>query len=231
MDSKERLSFYEKIYLQELERREKINMRLNLPLAISVALIGLLAFMLKNTPPEMIGFWPLIFWGLFAASCAALIIGFIFFRLCWFGHTDQLMPTAQDVENYYITLKAHYGPYEGAENNTSISFRNFLLDGYLKYSTTNATNNDRRTYNLYRTTVSITAALSLAFLSFVPFQLSTLAYETSQKNKDTVNMTDNRQPPPPPPGPGPRNVKGEVPRPSQPSQPPIPRTPPVVKKP
>jgi len=228
LDSKERLSFYEKIYLQELERREKINTRLNLPLAISVALIGLLAFMLKNTPPEMVGFWPITFWILFAASCLALIVGFIFFRLCWFGHTDQLMPTAQEIENYYVTLKTHYAPYDDADNNTSISFRDFLLDGYLKYSTTNATNNDRRTYNLYRTTVSITAALSLAFLSFVPFQLSTLAYETNQKNKETVNMTDNRQPPPPPPPPGPRNVKGEVPR---PLPPPVPRIPPVVKKP
>lgn len=228
MDAKERFNFYEKIYLQELERREKINTRLNLPLAISVALIGLLAFMLKNTPPEMVGFWSIIFWVLFVASCLALIFGFAFFRLCWFGHTDQLMPTAQEIENYYLTLKAHYAPYDDADNNINNSFRDFLLGSYLKYSTTNSANNDRRTYNLYRTTVSITAALSLAFLSFVPFQLSTLAYQTSQQNKDPVNMTDKKLPPPPPLPPGPRNVRGEVPK---PSPPPTPRSPPIVKQP
>ncbi len=228
MEIKERLSCYENLYLQELERKEKINARLNLPLAISVALIGLLAFMLKNTPTEMVGFWPIIFWFFFAASCLSLIIGFVFFRLCWFGHTDQLMPTAQEIENYYQTLKAHYAPYDDAKNNTNIVFRDFLFDGYLKYSTINAINNDRRTYNLYRTTVSITVALSFAFLSFAPFQLSTLDYKANQRNMETASMTDNRQPPPPPPPPGSRNVKGNV---TLPSAPPPPKIPPVVKKP
>lgn len=188
MESKERLAYYEKTYLQELDRREKINARLNLPLVISVALIGLLAYMLKNTPPELTGWGREVFWGLFLISCLSLVSAFLFFRLCWFGHTDQLMPTAQEIEDYYQVLKEHYKPYPDSKRHIADAFSRFLMAGYLQYATTNAVNNDRRTYRLYQTTVSITAALLFAFLSFIPFQFSAIAESYIKQHANEVSI-------------------------------------------
>ena len=45
--------FYEKLYFQELDRREKLSARLNVPLAVMVATVGFLSFMLNNAPTEL----------------------------------------------------------------------------------------------------------------------------------------------------------------------------------
>lgn len=220
MNRDDRLALYEKLYLQEVDRREKISTRLNLPMAISVALLGLLSFLVQNLSPTITGAWQIVFWIFYIAACAALICAFIFFRLSWFGHTDLLMPTADDIEDHYKVLESHYAPYEHSEQNTSDAFRVFLSESYQSYATKNAINNDRRSYNLYRATVAITTAVCLAFVSLIPFQLAQKSTMNNQPIQEKISMT-TQQPPPPPSGPGPRNVKGDVPIPKRPAPAPL----------
>lgn len=55
MNQEQLFAFYEKLYFQELERREKLSARLNVPLAILVAVIGFLSFMLNSAPTGITG--------------------------------------------------------------------------------------------------------------------------------------------------------------------------------
>lgn len=211
MNSDERSKLYEKLYAQELERKEKINARLNLPLAISVALVGLLSFMVNNAPLQFDSNWAYMFWFLFSISIVSLFVAFYYFKQCWSGHTDQLIPTAEEIEKYYITLQNHYSAYPNAHSNRDNKFKTFLKNSYMNYGTKNAKNNDERSFKLYCTTVSLTCALVFALFSLVPHQLHNIEVNKLKIEKESLIMPINKQPPPPPPEPGPRNVRGEVP--------------------
>lgn len=211
LNSSERSKFYEKQYNQELDRKEKINARLNLPLAISVALIGLLSYLIKSAPLELNSNWSYLFWLLFLSSITSIFFAFYYFRQCWFGHTDQLIPTADVIENYYVSLLNHYSKYPNSSKNIENEFKEFIKNSFMNYATTNATNNDKRSFKLYKTTVSLTFSLVFAFFSLIPHTLHNLNVNTENQTKDSLSMSNQKQPPPPPAAPGPRSVKGQVP--------------------
>jgi len=172
VERRERFALYEKLYFHELDRREKINARLALPFAVLVATASLLSFMLNSgTKPEA-GSYELSFWVLFLSACSALAIGAWFFREAWFGHTDKLLPTASDIESYYEELLKTYEDYEKSNELVNSAFESFLFTHYAQFSSENAINNDQRSYNIYRSTVSLTVSVLLSFAASVPFFLA-----------------------------------------------------------
>ena len=175
---------YEKLYFQELDRREKLSARLNLPLAVLVAVIGFLSFMLNNAPRDIETIGHLIFWVGFVAACAATVVGAWFFKASWFGHTDKLLPTANETENYRQTLIKLYEKYEEKDALVEAALKTYLYDYYMKFSSENTTNNDARAYHLYLATYAITVAVLLAFIAFIPYFLSN--HEGSPNDKQTI---------------------------------------------
>lgn len=163
---------YEKLYFNELDRREKLSARLNLPLAVLVAVIGFLSFMLKNAPRDIETIEHLVFWCVFIAACTAIAFGAWFFKASWFGHTDKLLPTANETENYRRTLIKLYEEYEEKDALVEAALKAYLYDYYMRFSSENTTNNDARAYHLYQATYAITVAVLLAFISFIPYFLS-----------------------------------------------------------
>lgn len=169
MERKARFALYEKLYFHEIDRREKISARLALPFAVLVAIGSLLSFMLNSGAMQFSGHVEIVFWCLFTGACVALAAGAWFFRLAWFGHTDRLLPTAGDIEAYYEKLSETYKEYEQNEALVESAFENFLFSHYAQFSSENAINNDKRSYNIYRATVSLTIAVLLSFGASVPF--------------------------------------------------------------
>lgn len=163
---------YEKLYFQELDRREKLSSRLNVPLAILVAVIGFMSFMLKSAPRDLAKIEHQAFWLILVVACFACALGAWFFKNSWFGHTDKLLPTANETEGYRQTLIKLYAPFEDSSNLVNRALKAYLYDYYMKFSTENTINNDSRAYDLYRATYSITVAALLAFLAFIPFFIS-----------------------------------------------------------
>lgn len=163
---------YEKLYFQELDRREKLSARLNLPLAVLVTVIGFLSFMLNNAPRDIDTTGHFIFWAGFVAACAATGVGAWNFKASWFGHTDKLLPTANSTENYRQSLVEFYNEYEEKEALVETTLKAYLYDYYMRFSSENTTNNDARAYHLYLATYAITVAVLLAFITFIPYFLS-----------------------------------------------------------
>lgn len=169
MNQEQLFSLYEKLYFQELERREKLSARLNVPLAILVAVVGLLSFMLNNAPVG-VSAWPSIFfWVFFLSASIATVLGAWFFKSSWFGHTDKLLPTANETEAYRCQLIDLYKDFGEKEQLVEDAMKKYLYDYYKQFSSENTVNNDARAYHLYQATYAITVAVLLAFLAFIPY--------------------------------------------------------------
>ena len=160
---------YEKLYFQELDRREKLSSRLNVPLAVLVATIGFLSFMLNSAPNQSEGAAQILFWFFFVCACIAVSIGTWFFKSSWFGHTDKLLPTANETEAYRQTLIEFYEEFDEKKKLVEDALRKYLYDYYKQFSSQNTTNNDARSYHLYLATYAITVSVFLAFLAFIPY--------------------------------------------------------------
>ena len=216
MTRDERFQLYEKLYFHEIERREKINARLSLPLAAVLANVGLLSFLL-NSQSRPAGLLGATFWLLLAASTVALLTGAWFFRKAWFGHTDKLLPTADQIEAYHATLVNTYDDFKAKDALVEEHFGNFLFDYYKRFSSANAVNNDQRSYNVYRANAALTAAVLLALAAAMPFYLP--HSNATSSPTETSAMAEEKVPPPPPPPPPERLVKGDTPQPPPPPPP------------
>ena len=180
---------YEKLYFNELDRREKLSSRLNIPLAILVAIIGFMSFMLKNAPRDIETIWHTVFWIFFIATCIAIVVGAWFFKSSWFGHTDKLLPTANETENYRETLIELYEEYEEKDALVETVLKEYLYNYYKQFSSENTTNNDARAYHLYRATYAITVAVLFAFISFIPYFLDNHARTSLNDQTITTSST------------------------------------------
>ena len=169
MNREQLFLFYEKLYFQELDRREKLSARLNVPLAVMVAIVGFLSFMLNNAPTELSSVAHCFFWALFLFTCGALSTGAWFFKSSWFGHTDKLLPTANATEAYRQQLIALYESYEEKEQLVEDGLKKYLYDYYKEFSSVNTVNNDARAYHLYLATYAITVAALFAFVTYIPY--------------------------------------------------------------
>ncbi len=181
---------YEAQYHREIERRDKLDARLQLPFAIMVVLVGFLSYMLQNKNPTISSIGSAIFWLLFILSTIATGFAFYFFRLSWFGHTDKLLPTAQAIEDYKKQLLDYYKDDENPNEKMSEHLKETLFNYYVEFSSVNAINNDTRSYYIYRTTVSLTIAIILAFFSYIPYYAANLdkSFDKSPQKVEVTNI-------------------------------------------
>lgn len=220
MDSKQLFNLYEKQYYHEIEARDKLNSRLQIPLAILVAILGFLGFMLQNLSHDVVGSMLVVFWVLYFFASVSALCAIYFFTKSWFGHTDKLLPTAKQSEAYRNELIQFYSEYEKKDELVKEGMRNYLYNYYVEFSSINTTNNDSRAYNLYKMTVALTITTVLSFTAFLLYQLSGLDKNSHLKPlqveilklpiQETLQMTTNKPPSPPPPPP-PRSVRGDIP--------------------
>lgn len=206
MDWNDRFKLYERLYFNELDRREKLSARLSLPFAAMVAVIGLLSYMLNSGKHLPGGLTAQIFWLTFAASSIFLLVGAWFFRKAWYGSTDQSIPTASVLEERHSLLLENNSTQPEQKELTRDQFSKEVFDYFVQTSSVNNANNNYRTNSIYRANVSLTIAILLAFISVIPFYLAT--------NHQSESMSRPIPPPPPPPPPPPvQYVKDGHPKP------------------
>ncbi|GHZ50216.1 hypothetical protein VCSRO8_3365 [Vibrio cholerae] len=149
----------EKCYLFELDRREKLNARLNVPMGVIVANFGLIGYLLKTPSIEFLKIYTIAL----VLSVFALLVGCYHFKNCWSGMTDKFMPTLEEIETYHSVLVDHYDGCNNSEELVKVAFYDFLLTSYAEYGTFNAKNNDFRSTQLYKSVRAISVSLALSF--------------------------------------------------------------------
>ncbi|MBC6987075.1 hypothetical protein [Alteromonas sp. BZK5] len=174
MKNDENLKLYEKMYLFEIERREKINARLNLPMAVIVAIFGLLSYVFNFDTNSFTTCENFVFYILLLFASISLFVACYHFKNCWSGLVDQYMPTAEDIEDYYQSLESTYAGFDEKEDLVKSYFNKFLLQSYTEYGSFNAKNNDYRSEQLYFTVRALSVSLFLALIATIVLKIMAL---------------------------------------------------------
>lgn len=160
---------YEKIYFFEADRKEKLITRLNLPLAMLVALSSFLSYLLGKAPPST-HTAGVFFWIFFLCCGVCVGLGIFHFAKAWRIRKDDLeIPTTSKLEAHRQVLLAYYG--EGGEETANSFFFQTMTDYFVMGATKNSLNNDDRTEELDLLSKFVIWSIVLAILSFVPFYL------------------------------------------------------------
>lgn len=161
----EEYKLYEKIYLAEADRKEKLLSRLNLPLAMIVALLSFLSYLLPKAPKDGTT-ESLFFWILYLMAGVFLIRAMWHFAWAWRVRFDDLaIPLAEKLEAHRKTLVDYY---DGSVQEANSFFMQIMMDYYVLGATRNATNNDRRSAEVDQLSKNVIYAVVLSLISFLP---------------------------------------------------------------
>ena len=170
MDDAARFTFYEKIYFYELERKEKLISRLNLPLAILGVLLSFLSYMLGKAPSSQDGFAGVSVWIFYLSAVFCLLCGAYYFRSSWqLRDFDRGLPTLCELERYRADATAHFAVHGENDDDAETYFKTIILSYYIEGATVNTVNNDKRGAKLVSLSNYVTLTMILSVLSFIPF--------------------------------------------------------------
>jgi hypothetical protein len=172
---------YEKLYFHEVEAREKISSRLQIPLAIILAIISVFAHIIKGITLKCPGGWHVFFWLLFLLSLILFLLCISYFCRSFYGHSYQFLPSAKETENYRQQLIETYKEYEDADKLTNKYFEEYVFKYYNECSSANTKVNDLRSELLHKcNTFLIICALPLVG-SFLLFTLAGIDKNSVEK--------------------------------------------------
>jgi hypothetical protein len=169
MDKESLFNLYEKIYFHEIEVREKLTGRLQLPLAILVGELGLIGYMLNNKAEVSFSYYVCTFWSFYILSCVSVLVAIYFFIRSWYGYEYSFIPSPSAMDGYRCQLIEFYKDDEEKDTLVKNALKDFLYDYYAKCSSKNTDNNDKRSILLHRTSTFLIASVMLLFFSFIPF--------------------------------------------------------------
>lgn len=176
-------------YQREIDARDKIAARLNIPLALLVSIATYATYVAKTIDYQieapcwitisliLTGITSLVTFS-FAAFHFVMALGGLK------GHKYDFLPTSQEVHDYREQLKVLYADFPGEEQK---QFDNYLFNTYCSLATSNAVVNDRRYYSLHRCTMFLVMTILPIVLFFMFFTFS--PYNGEKKVESRNNST------------------------------------------
>ncbi len=190
----ELFKLYEKLYFHEIDIREKFNARLQLPLAILVAQISFLGYMLQNAVQTETCFLLIAFWLLYVFSCISTGMAIFYFVRSWYGYTFSFIPPANETEKYHQQLIKLYKEYDNTESLVETGINQYLYSYYHECSSINTDNNDKKALSLHKSLTWVIAAILLSFFVFVPYHFGGLDKNiTSTSTSTSIKTQTTRQ--------------------------------------
>lgn len=172
MDDKKRFELYEKLYFHEVESKDKVVARLQIPLALVLSITSIYAFFIKGINFHNFEFWNVAFFCTFALSLLLFLASVWHFIKALYGHSYEFIPSALETEAYRDTLIEAYKNYSDSEKLVERHFNDYIFRYYNECSSFNTAVNDQRSYYLHMcNTYLISTALPLA-VAFLIFSLT-----------------------------------------------------------
>ncbi|MCI1007237.1 hypothetical protein [Herbaspirillum sp. C7C8] len=210
----------EKLYFHEVDIRDKVNARLQMPFAIGVAMVGILGFMLQNLDRTASGTWLHVFYGCYFFSGSFIFLGTSYFIKAAWGTEYQFVAPGVFWTRYKSECYGFYQHLENADELARDAFRSMLSEQYGRTSSANAIANDTRAYHLHLTLKFLIHAGMYATFALMVFYFSGL----NKQEKDSPvrvlitapiklekSMSETKKIPPPPPPPPIRYVQDNRP--------------------
>lgn len=177
MTDDELFDFYKSQYEREDDARNDINDRLQIPLAIIVSLIGVLATMVKLLGYPCYNMRFILFGLLIIISGYYVARALYFFVHAWRGYEYEFLPTADQTRGYRENLQAIYAQYPDSQKLVDQYTKQYIQNYYISCSTKNTGNNDARALNLHLSNRAIIIAavfVASTYVFYECFKLSDL---------------------------------------------------------
>ncbi|MFT6908329.1 MAG: hypothetical protein ACJAS1_005026 [Oleiphilaceae bacterium] len=170
MKQKDLQELYERMYFHEVNSRDSISSRQQIPLAAILSFVSVFAYILKGISLTWIlnnifSFNAIFFVLMLSISIVLLAICTTFFIRSFFGYTYEFLPNPVIVEDYRISLIKYYDEVEKANE----EFSKYLVTNYNKSTKTNTKANDSRSLALHRSNQFIIINLLPLLIAFLMF--------------------------------------------------------------
>jgi len=174
MTKTELFALYERSYVHEVEVRDKINSRLQTPMTIIVALIGVIAFLMQNYEIESFKMAAdhVMFLFFLSVSAIALVLAVYYFIRSWWNNPYWFLPAPVETANYRRELEETYAGYDNADELVDRYSGEYVEQKYIEYASWNAKVNDNRSAYLHRCNAVIVLAVVMLFVAFLIFYFS-----------------------------------------------------------
>lgn len=174
----EAMNYYEKLYFFEMEAREKLVTRAQIPIALIISTLTAIAYLSSNTNTDQIT-RPLVLFYLFITATTCLSLISIFFtKKLLSGHTYLFLPSALTLEKFRKDCIAKFSSVPDSEkwleSWTNISFKQELCERLIECANHNFYINKERFRLFWRAIGFTTISAALLFISFAIFFLGNL---------------------------------------------------------
>lgn len=169
MKDEELFNFYEKIYFHELELREKLNARLQTPLAILVVEVSFLAYIFTNSNADYYNGWAysFIFLIIITTIIIGIAIGYLF--KSFLNFTYKHLPSTKEINTYRDDLIKIYSPYEKSDDLVEKYTKQAIYNHFTEASSVNSQINEKRSHFIHRTNIFILAGIITSLLACIPY--------------------------------------------------------------
>ncbi|WP_152615249.1 hypothetical protein [Janthinobacterium lividum] len=232
MNNQARFDFYEKLYFHEIEAREQMTTRLQIPLAMLIAVIGVMGFMVQNLDRDQLGNWTVAFQINFGIAAALILISAGYCIKSAWGYNYDFISFASQWHDYHQQCITLYASQPAKKRAALIegALQKCIRDKYIDCATVNAAINEKRSYRYHLTIKYFIVAVVFVSTTFACYFFGGLDKSLRTKPLEVnivssiplkgVEMAAHPPAPPPPPPPPTRHVRDD----RRPSAPP-PRSP------
>jgi hypothetical protein len=226
---------YEKIYFHEIDGRDKVAQRLQLPLVTFLALAGFIGHMLQNVvrSNEVVAAnW---FWSLLGLAVIGLLFAAIYFVKSVIGKTYSYLPDPEDWVRHHEECVALYTDYDNADELVVAAIKKNVVATYIKCGTKNGAINAEKASYVFIILRCLVATALFTFGAYGFFFFGNLdknlirsiqKVEISNPVIFREDAMSSQKPPPPPPPPPTREIREDRGRPDHPKPPQQPVRPP-----
>lgn len=167
---------YERLYFHELDARDKIHARLQVPLTLLLAIVGAVVFLFQNfdyqfplwSPPRV------AFAFFFVSGAVILVIAALWFVKALYTNAYYFLPDSKKTADYKSLLEKTYEPYENKDQLVSEALERYVRDYYVEYAAFNTQVNDRRSAYIHLCNGALVAAALLFVFAYLLFYFGDL---------------------------------------------------------
>lgn len=176
MTGAELKQFYEKLYFHEIDIRDKIHGRLQLPLTLLLVIGGAVLFFFQNFEYQTADWTPLRlgFVGLVSCGCMTMVVALTWFVKALRTDGYYFLPDTRTTAQYKRLLEETYRNYDDQRELVSDALDKYLTDYYVEYAAFNTNVNDRRSASIHLCNVALIAAGVLFLLAYLIFYFGNL---------------------------------------------------------
>lgn len=177
-------SLFERLYFHEIDGRDKVIQRLQLPLVAFLAISGFVGSMLQNVRRDDQTLAAVFFWLPLLVGIVALAAALMFFVASLVGKKYKYLPLPVQWQEHRATCVKHYEGYNNQDELVSAALQQHLVQRYAECATWNGDVNAKKMYYnfaLLRCLVIAVISTLLAFIALYAGRLDKGAEKRSER--------------------------------------------------